>query len=119
MVLRGHMPDLDSMEVFVAIAQTGSLGGAARVLGLTQQDVSRRLAALEAKTGVTLAIRNTRGSQITPAGTSLAEWASHLLEVAHDIDTALGSLRNEGTQRLALGARPAIVEDLIPHLLFS
>ena len=79
MVLSAHMPDLDSLEVFVAIAQTGSLGGAARELGLTQQAVSRRLAALEAKTGVTLAIRTTRGSQITPAGTSLAEWASHLL----------------------------------------
>src|ERR1700751_1404987 len=105
MVLNGHMPDLDSLEVFVAIAQTGSLGGAARVLGLTQQAVSRRLAALEAKTGVTLAIRTTRGSQITPAGTSLAEWASHLLEVAPDIDPALGSLRNEGTERLTVVAR--------------
>jgi DNA-binding transcriptional LysR family regulator len=119
MVLNGHMPDLDSLEVFVAIAQTGSLGGAARVLGLTQQAVSRRLAALEAKTGVTLAIRTTRGSQITPAGTSLAEWASHLLEVAHDIDTALGSLRNEGTQRLTVVASPTIVEYLMPHWLLS
>ena len=119
MVLSGHMPDLDSLEVFVAIAQTGSLGGAARELGLTQQAVSRRLAALEAKTGVTLAIRTTRGSQITPAGTSLAEWASHLLEVAHDIDTALGSLRNEGTQRLTVVASPTIVEYLMPHWLLS
>src|SRR6201996_3357885 len=119
MVLRGHMPDLDSLEVFVAIAQTGSLGGAARVLGLTQQAVSRRLAALETKTGVTLAIRTTRGSRIPPAGTSLAEWASHLLEVAHDIDTALGSLRNEGTQRLTVVASPTIVEYLMPHWLLS
>jgi len=119
MVLSAHMPDLDSLEVFVAIAQTGSLGGAARELGLTQQAVSRRLAALEAKTGVTLAIRTTRGSRITPAGTSLAEWASHLLEVAHDIDTALGSLRNEGTQRLTVVASPTIVEYLMPHWLLS
>jgi len=119
MVLNGHMPDLDSLEVFVAIAQTGSLGGAARELGLTQQAVSRRLAVLEAKTGVTLAIRTTRGSQITPAGTSLAEWASQLLEVAHDIDTALGSLRNEGAQRLTVVASPTIVEYLMPHWLLS
>src|ERR1700739_4039383 len=119
MVLSAHMPDLDSLEVFVAIAQTGSLCGAARELGLTQQAVSRRLAAMEAKTGVTLAIRTTRGSRITPAGTSLAEWASHLLEVAHDIDTALGSLRNEGTQRLTVVASPTIVEYLMPHWLLS
>ena len=113
------MPDLGSLEVFVAIAQTGSLGGAARELGLTQQAVSRRLAVLEARTGVTLAIRTTRGSQITPAGTSLAEWAAQLLEVAHDIDTALGSLRIEGTQRLTVVASPTIVEYLMPHWLLS
>ena len=47
------MPDLGSLEVFVAIAQTGSLGGAARELGLTQQAVSRRLAVLEAIAGAT------------------------------------------------------------------
>src|SRR6201996_2517652 len=119
MVLSAHMPDLGSLEVFVAIAQTGSLGGAARELGLTQQAVSRRLAVLEAKTGVTLANRTTRGSQITPAGTSLAEWAAQLLEVAHDIDTALGSLRNEGAQRLTVVASPTIVEYLMPHWLLS
>jgi DNA-binding transcriptional LysR family regulator len=119
MVLSGHMPDLDELEVFVAIAQAGSLGAAARELGLTQQAVSRRMAALETKTGVTLAIRTTRGSQITPAGTYLAEWATHLLDVAHDIDTALGSLRNEGAQRLTVVASPTIVEYLMPHWLLS
>jgi DNA-binding transcriptional LysR family regulator len=113
------MPDLDSLEVFAAIAQTGSLGGAARELGLTQQAVSRRLASLESRTAVALVIRSKRGSRLTPAGTFLAEWASHLLDVAHDIDTALGSLRNDGTERLTVAASPTIVEYLMPHWLLS
>lgn len=119
MVLSPRMPDLDSLEVFVAIAQAGSLGAAARELGLTQQAVSRRLASLESQTGVGLVIRSKRGSQLTPAGTFLAEWASHLLGVAHDIDTALGSLRKEGTERLTVVASPTIVECLMPHWLLS
>jgi DNA-binding transcriptional LysR family regulator len=119
MVLSRRMPDLDSLEVFAAIARTGSLGGAARALGLTQQAVSRRLASLESKIGVALVIRGKRGSRLTSAGTFLAEWASHLLDVARDIDTALGSLRNDGAERLSVVASPTIAEYLMPHWLLS
>lgn len=113
------MPDLDSFEVLVAIAETGSLGSAARELGLTQQAVSRRLAAMEAKAGVPLAIRTTQGSQLTAAGAFVAQWATRLLEVARDIDTGLGSLRNDGHERITVVASPTIAEFLMPHWLLS
>lgn len=119
MGLSSRMPDLDSFELFVAIAQTGSLGGAARELGLTQQAVSRRLASMEAKAGLALVIRTTRGSQLTPAGASVAEWASRLLEVACDIDAGLDSLRQEGRQRITVVASPTIADCLMPHWLLS
>jgi DNA-binding transcriptional LysR family regulator len=113
------MPDLDSFEVFLAVAETGSLGGAARELGLTQQAVSRRLATMEEKAGVALAVRTTRGSQLTPAGAFVAEGASRLLELARDIDASLGSLRHEGGQRITVVASQTIVEYLMPHWLLS
>jgi DNA-binding transcriptional LysR family regulator len=113
------MPDLESFEVFLAIAETGSLGSAARELGLTQQAVSRRLASMEAKAGVTLAARTTRGSSLTSAGNIMAEWASRLLEVAHDIDAGMGSLREEGCQRINVVASQTITEHLMPHWLLS
>uniref|UniRef100_UPI000AE7BF93 helix-turn-helix domain-containing protein n=1 Tax=Mycobacterium sp. UM_3 TaxID=1638774 RepID=UPI000AE7BF93 len=72
MPLSPRMPELASFEVFLAIAETGSLGRAARELGLTQQAISRRLASMEAQIGVTLAVRTTRGSQLTPAGLILS-----------------------------------------------
>jgi DNA-binding transcriptional LysR family regulator len=113
------MPDLESLEVFLAIAKTGSLGSAARELGLTQQAVSRRLASMEAKVGVTLAARTTRGSSLTPAGTVMAQWAFRLLHVAHDIDARLCMLREEGCQRIKVVASPTIAEHLMPHWLLS
>jgi DNA-binding transcriptional LysR family regulator len=119
MALSSRMPDLESFEVFLAIAETGSLGSAARELGLTQQAVSRRLAAMEAKAGVTFAARTTRGSSLTSAGNMMAQWASRLLEVARDIDAGLGSLREEGCQRIKVVASPTIVEHLMPHWLLS
>ena len=60
------MPDLAEFEVLLAIAKTGSLGAAARDIGLTQQAVSARLASIEAQTGVRLAVRTPRGSHLTP-----------------------------------------------------
>jgi DNA-binding transcriptional LysR family regulator len=119
MPLSPRMPELASFEIVLAIAETGSLGGAARELGLTQQAVSRRLASMEAQAGVTLAVRTTRGSQLTPTGAVVAEWAARLLEVAHDIDAGLGSLRKEGRQRIKVVASQTIAEQLMPHWLLS
>ncbi len=119
MALSSRMPELASFEIFLAIAETGSLGGAARELGLTQQALSRRLASMEARVGMTLAVRTPRGSQLTPAGVVVAEWAARLLEVANDIDAGLGSLAEAGRQRIGVVASQTIAEHLMPHWLLS
>ena len=119
MPLSPRMPDLASFEVFLAIAETGSLGRAGRELGLTQQAVSRRLASMEAQVGVTLAVRTTRGSQLTPAGVIVAEWATRLLEVAGEVDAGMSSLRKEGREKIRVAASQTISEQLMPHWLVS
>ncbi len=119
MPLSARMPDVVSFEVFLTIAETGSLGRAARKLGMSQQAVSRRLAYMEAQIGVTLAVRTTRGSELTPAGLIVAEWASRLLDVANEIDAGLGSLRREGRERIKVAASQTIAEQLMPHWLLS
>ena len=48
------------LELFVAIANTGSLTTAARVCGVTRATITRRLAALEEHLAVTLVNRTTR-----------------------------------------------------------
>lgn len=113
------MPELASFEIFLAIAETGSLSSAARELGLTQQALSKRLASMEAQIGVTLAARTTRGSQLTPAGLIVAEWAARLLDVANEVDAGLGSLREEGRQRIKVVASQTIAEQLMPHWLLA
>jgi DNA-binding transcriptional LysR family regulator len=119
MVLSSHMPDLASFEIFLAIARTGSLGAAAREFGLTQQAVSARLASMEAQIGVALAVRTTRGSQLTPAGVLVAEWAARLIEAAHEVDAGLSSLRTESRQRIRVVASQTIAEQLMPNWLVS
>lgn len=119
MLLSSRMPELASFEVLLAIARTGSLGAAAREIGLTQQAVSARLSSMEAQTGVQLAVRTARGSQLTPTGVVVAEWAARLLDVAHHVDTGLGSLRTQRRQQIKVVASQTIAEQLMPRWLVS
>ena len=118
-LLSARMPELSAFEVFLAIARTGSLGAASREFGLTQQAVSARLASIEAQTGVALVVRSPRGSQLTPAGVVVAEWADRLLDVAQYVDAGLASLRSERRTRVRVAASLTIAEHLMPRWLVS
>lgn len=119
MALSSRMPELAAFEILMAIAKAGSLGGAARQLGLTQQAVSRRIASMESQAGLALVVRTTRGSELTAAGVVVADWAARLLEIANDIDAGLGSLRESDCQRIKVVASQTIAEHLMPHWLMS
>src|SRR5689334_7353979 len=111
------MPDLTSLEVLLAIARTGSLSGAGRDCGLTQQAVSARIAALERQTGVRLVLRSKTGSRLTPAGAVAAQWADRLLTVAHEVDAGLATLRDDSKTRLRITASLTVAEQLLPRWL--
>jgi DNA-binding transcriptional LysR family regulator len=119
MVLSSRMPELSALEVFLVIAKTGSLGAAGRELGLTQQAVSARLSSIEAQTGVRLAVRTVRGTQLTPAGVVVAQWADRLVDVAHHVDAGLASLRTESRKRIKVVASLTIAEQLMARWLVS
>lgn len=113
------MPDRAAFEVLLAVAKTGSLGAAGREVGLTQQAVSARMASIEARTGVRLAVRTPRGSQLTPAGVVVAEWADQLLGVAQHVDAGLASLREGSRAQVKVVASLTIAEQLMPRWLVS
>jgi DNA-binding transcriptional LysR family regulator len=119
MALSSRMPELSALEVFLAVAKTASLGAAGRELGLTQQAVSARLTSMEAQTGVRLAVRTVRGTQLTPAGVVAAQWANRLLDLAQQVDAGLASLRTESRSKLKVAASLTVAEQLIPLWLVS
>lgn len=119
MTLSSRMPELSALEVFLTVAKTGSLGAAARELGLTQQAVSARITSMEAQTGVRLAVRTVRGTELTAAGVVAAQWADRLLGVAEQVDAGLASLRTESRSKLRVAASLTIAEQLLPRWLVS
>jgi DNA-binding transcriptional LysR family regulator len=70
---------LTSLEVFVRVASSGSLSAAGRSMGLSQSMVTKHLAALEARLGVSLFHRTTRRLSITDAGRNYLESAERIL----------------------------------------
>jgi molybdate transport repressor ModE-like protein len=113
------MPELSALEVLSAIAKTGSLSAASREVGISQQAVSARLTSIESQIGVRLVTRTTRGTQLTPAGEVVAEWADQILDVAQRVDTGLASLRAERRSRLKVVASQTVAEQLLPRWLVS
>lgn len=81
------------LELFSAIAKSGSLSEAARRLGLTAGAVSRRLAAMETRLGCPLVLRNTRGMALTGEGKRFLAGADDILERIAALEDAVTSAR--------------------------
>jgi DNA-binding transcriptional LysR family regulator len=64
---------------FSALASAGSLSAAARELGITTPAVSKHLALMEKRLGVSLVIRTTRRMSLTPEGEMYLETARRIL----------------------------------------
>jgi DNA-binding transcriptional LysR family regulator len=64
------------------VAETGQFQAAADDLGITQQGVSRRVAALERTLGVQLFARTARGARLTVDGQALLSHARELLRAS-------------------------------------
>lgn len=72
--------ELDGVRTFVAVAEAGQFQTAAANLAVTQQAVSKRVAALEQSLGVRLFIRTPRGATLTIDGQAFLPHARELLQ---------------------------------------
>ena len=68
----------DDLQFFLAVAREGQLSRAARLLGTSHVNVSRRIDRLEQALNTRLFERNPRGYEPTPAGRRLVEMAERL-----------------------------------------
>ncbi|SOB78867.1 LysR family transcriptional regulator [Streptomyces sp. 1331.2] len=82
--------DLEAVRTFAAVVDAGQFQKAATDLSLTQQAVSKRIAALERDLGVRLFTRAPRGAELTIDGRAFLPHARELLRAA---ERALASVR--------------------------
>ena len=93
----------DDLRVVLAIAQEGTLSGAARSLRVTHSTVFRRLGAIEGNLGVRLFERFRDGYSATPAGEAAAALAGRFASEFVALERRLSGqdLRPSGTVRIA------------------
>ena len=109
--------DWDDLRVFQAVAEAGSLSGAAVALGVNHSTVFRRLNALEQDLGVRLFERERSGYLLTASGEELAEAAR---EVAGRIDGVERRIQGRDVRLrgpLRVVTRDTLLQRLLtPHL---
>ncbi|TLQ48594.1 LysR family transcriptional regulator [Streptomyces marianii] len=114
-----RVPDLAALELLLAVARHGSLGRAARELGVTQPAASSRIRSMERQLGVALVDRSPRGSRLTDAGALVTDWARRIVEAAEAFDAGAQALRDRRDSRLRVAASMTIAEYLLPGWLIA
>jgi DNA-binding transcriptional LysR family regulator len=111
------MPDWTLIRSFLAVAEAGSLSGAARATGISQPTLGRHVQAIEAALQVTLFSRTAHGQMLTEAGQALLAPARAMETAAAELAlTAKGHASGiEGTVRIT--ASRVVSHVILPRVL--
>lgn len=105
------------MQIFLAVAQRGSLAGAARALRLTPSAVSRAIARLEARVGAQLIARTTRALSLTPEGEVYRDRVAGLIAEVDEVERGLSGTPDAPTGPLRINSSvPFGTQCLLPIL---
>jgi DNA-binding transcriptional LysR family regulator len=107
----------DQVRLLALIHRTGTLAGAAEILGITAAAVTQRLTKAERDWGVTLVTRGPRGADLTPAGMLLASHGEVVDREAVAAERAFGLFLGHASRRLRIGTFQAAALHLLPPAL--
>lgn len=107
--------DFDERQLrgFLAVAETGSLGRAARTANLTQPSLSRLIKSMENGLGHPLFDRGSKGMSLTPAGELLAAHARHIVFELQNTRDELAALRGLKRGFVRVGAVASVLRTLV------
>ncbi|MDO4816740.1 MAG: LysR family transcriptional regulator [Bacillota bacterium] len=84
--------ELNQLEFFTAVAETGSFTKAANHMYVSHSTASRAVSALEEELGVRLIERGNRVVALTEAGERLLPKAKEILRLADEIETEMRAI---------------------------
>ena len=107
------MEDIESIKLFLAVAEEESFSGAARRLGMSATGATRRIAALEESLNTRLLTRSTRKVSLTAEGEVYREHASAIIEAINTSHEALQDFDAVPHGRLRVTSHDSIALRLI------
>ncbi len=102
------MLDLETLKLFIAVAEHGSFTRAAIKLGMTQPTIGKRVQQLERDLSSQLLYRHGRGVNLTDAGERLAEVARTVLMQIDKITIELEDVEQQLRGWVTLGLPPSL-----------
>lgn len=106
---------LHKLEIFGAVAQTGSFSRAAEQLLMSQSAVSQHVQDLESVLGNALFTRGARGVVLTDAGVTLLDYTRKILDLVSQAELAVTDVSRLENGSMTLGATPGISAYLLPE----
>ncbi|MFQ3459529.1 LysR family transcriptional regulator [Bradyrhizobium sp. UFLA01-814] len=110
---------LNAYEVFVAIAERGSLAAAAHQLNLSASAVSHALASFEQELGFTLLVRNRSGIRLTAGGEALLPTVRELLQCNDKLRQQAAKLLGLESGTVRIGAFTSVGVAWLPKIIRS
>lgn len=107
------LPDLNAIQIFLTLAQTGSMQKTAEQYGLSASAISQNIASLEKQFGVELFDHKTRPLQLSLGGRQLMQEAEKILKDAWHLTNAIKSTVPENLH-LRLGFSESVSHSLAP-----
>jgi len=112
------MADWEDLHHFVTLAREGTLSAAARTLRVDHATVARRVAALEASTGLKLVDRRARATTLTDDGKRIAAVAAPMEEAAFAVGRAAQAAKPGLDGEVSISAPPNFASSVIaPQLV--
>ena len=105
------------LQTLVAVAEHGSLSGAARALGGSQPTMGRHVSALETELGVRLFERTAGGLELTPTGVELLEYARHMAEAANRLSLVAQGRSEAIAGTIRITASDIVATYILPDIL--
>jgi DNA-binding transcriptional LysR family regulator len=110
-------PDLHTIRIVRAIAEHGTITGAAAALGYSQPALSQHLRRAEHRLGTPLVLRHGRGVRLTEPGRLLARHAGPILAALRAASDELAQLVDAAGGTVRVAAFPSASSTLVPALI--
>ena len=104
-------------RAFIAIAEAGSLTGAAQKLGYTQSGVSHTLSLLESEFSLTLINRSRAGATLTPEGERLIRFMREVVAREEQLTQEVAAIRGICAGKLRVGTVVSVAVQWLPELV--
>ncbi|MEG1810936.1 MAG: LysR family transcriptional regulator [Clostridia bacterium] len=109
--------NIDKYEVFVRVADIGSITGAAKQMGYTQSGVSHVVNALEDEFGFQLLIRKKAGVTLTPEGERMARCMREVIGHNEQLMQEASSIHGLRTGQVRIGTFSSVAVHWLPKII--